>query len=163
MFPCYKKLVLILRYVSHFKSNSIAEGTGKGFSVRRILLFLEKNILIFSWFTNIFLKSKTYLSLLFPLLKYCILIGCSLHTKSDIMQDDVNWPITLSCVAAIFWKQSFFSKLYNFCPTRRKSLKKLNKIYSLPVLPVTKQQKQSQFPVCFSFPTTSQIRRASFL
>ena len=28
--------------------------------------------------------------------KYCILIGCSLHTKSDIMQDDVNCPITLS-------------------------------------------------------------------
>ena len=34
--------------------------------------------------------------LLFPMLKYCILIGCSLTSKSDIMQDDVNCPISLS-------------------------------------------------------------------
>ena len=34
--------------------------------------------------------------LLFPMLKYCILIGCSLSPKSDIMQDDVNCPISLS-------------------------------------------------------------------
>ena len=48
------------------------------------------------------------------MLKYYVLIGCSLHPKSDIMQDDVTWPITLSCVAASVWKQSFFSKLDNF-------------------------------------------------
>ena len=30
------------------------------------------------------------------MLKYCILIGCSLPPKSDIMQDDVNCPISLS-------------------------------------------------------------------
>ena len=34
--------------------------------------------------------------LLFPILKYCILIGCSLPPESDIMQDDVNCPISLS-------------------------------------------------------------------
>ena len=45
----------------------------------------------------------------------------------------------------------------------RKSLKKLNKIFSLPGLPVTKRHQQSQFPVCFSFPTTSQIRQTSIV
>ena len=28
--------------------------------------------------------------LLFPMIKYCILIGCSVHTKSDIMQQLPN-------------------------------------------------------------------------
>ena len=42
-------------------------------------------------------------------------------------------------------------------------LKKLNKIYSLPVLPVTKQQQQSHFLVCFSFSTTSQIKETSIV
>ena len=37
-----------------------------------------------------------YQALLFPMLKYCILIGCSLPPKSDIIQDDVNCPISLS-------------------------------------------------------------------
>ena len=41
-------------------------------------------------------EMKKDISLLFPMLNYCILVGCSLHTKSDIMQDDVNCPITLS-------------------------------------------------------------------
>ena len=39
---------------------------------------------------------RQYFLLLFPMLKYCILIGCSLPPKSDIMQDDVNCPISLS-------------------------------------------------------------------
>ena len=37
-----------------------------------------------------------YPGLLFPILKYCIWIGCSLPPKSDIIQDDVNCPISLS-------------------------------------------------------------------
>ena len=44
-----------------------------------------------------------YPGLLFPMSNYCILIGCSLHTKSDIMQDDVNCPITLSWKR--WWRQ----------------------------------------------------------
>ena len=44
----------------------------------------------------LFTRRPLYFDLLFPMLNYCILIGCSLHTKSDIMQDDVNCPITLS-------------------------------------------------------------------
>ena len=34
-FSCYKKPVLVLRYVSQFKLDFHAEGTGKVFSVRR--------------------------------------------------------------------------------------------------------------------------------
>ena len=41
-------------------------------------------------------EKGTQILLLFPMLKYCILIGCSLPPKSDIMQDDVNCPISLS-------------------------------------------------------------------
>ena len=40
--------------------------------------------------------------------------------------------------------------------------KKLNKIYSLPVLPVTKQQQQSQLPVCFTFPKIRLDEHRSF-
>ena len=41
-------------------------------------------------FVNLHTKSR-YCNLLFPMLKYCTLIGCSLHTKSDI-------PCTLNLI-----------------------------------------------------------------
>ena len=62
---------------------------GLGFASPNITLPDQINMILVSVLSNKCI-------LLFLMLKYCILIGCSLHTKSDIMQDDVNCPITLA-------------------------------------------------------------------
>ena len=62
---------------------------GLGFASPSITLPDQINMILVSVLSNKCI-------LLFPMLKHCILIGCSLPPKSDIMQDDVNYPISLS-------------------------------------------------------------------